>query len=237
MLNLMIIDDNINNSIFFLNSISKNCHQVKVFSVAMTLKEGIKNLNTGVIDIILIHVNECFCVIEDFLNSVSDLDAKKYKNSIILITDFSNDHNNRKHPYIYECISDDKAISVIISAIKEIARIKYVGFNNNTLLSKINNELVFLGYNLSYVGTKYLAECIALIYNNQNINENLKQFIYPVLAKQHGKTVNNIKSNILVATNLMFYECDENRLKKYFNFYTVTKPTPKLVIYTVLNNL
>ena len=57
------------------------------------------------------------------------------------------------------------------------------------------------------------------------------------IAKKYNKTVNTVKGDIRSATNSMFYECDETRLKNYFNFYTVSKPKPKLVIYTVLNKL
>ena len=237
MLNLLIIDDNINDSIYLLNYISKNSHQIRVHSLTMSLNEGIKIMNTGIIDIVLIHMNVNIDTINISLNNISNSYAEKYKKSIIVITERPYTFNNKSSSYIYECIPDTETISIVFSKIKEIAQIKLVNFNRDILLNKINKELDFLGYKLSYSGTKYLAECIALIYNNYDTSENLKQNVYPIIAKQHKKTINNIKCNILTATNSMFYECDEKRLKEYFNFYTIVKPTPKLVIYTVLNKL
>lgn len=138
---------------------------------------------------------------------------------------------------IYKCISSEEDISVIFLKISEIVKNKIAQFNNSILLSKINKELEYIGYNLSYYGARYLAESIALIYNNYDSSENLNKNIYPVIAKKYNKTVNTVKGDIRSATNSMFYECDETRLKNYFNFYTVSKPKPKLVIYTVLNKL
>ena len=77
MLNLLIIDDNINDSIYFLNYISKNSHQIRVHSLTMSLNEGIKILNTGVIDIVLIHMNVSTDTINISLNNISNSYAEK----------------------------------------------------------------------------------------------------------------------------------------------------------------
>ena len=82
-----------------------------------------------------------------------------------------------------------------------------------------------------------MSESIALIYRNHDYSENLNKNIYPVIAKKYNKTVNNVKCSITSATTSMFYDCDETRLKNYFNFYTVIKPKPKVVIHTILNKI
>lgn len=235
MLNLLIIDEDINNSRYLLNYISENSYQVRVHSIASNLAEGIKLLNTGLIDITLINVDDDITSIVNKLHTISDFYFEKYRKSIIIFS--KNVNNIYPDSYIYEYISSEKDISIIYSKINEIAKNKIAQLNNSFLLSKINKELEYIGYNLSYNGTKYLSECIALIYNNYDSSENLSRNIYPIIAKKYHKTVNNVKCNIMSATNSMFCECDENRLKKYFNFYTVSRPKPKLVIYTVLNKL
>ena len=235
MLNLLIIDKDINNSIHLLNYISENSNNIRVHSVINTLDEGIKILNTGLIDITLINIKDNIDYIIHKLHTISNCYFEKYKKSIILVS--KSIKNISSDSYIYECLCSGEDISMIFSKISEIAKNKSTQLNNSFLLSKINRELEYIGYNFSYVGTKYLSESIALIYNNYDSSENLNKNVYPLIAKKYHKTVNNIKCNITSATISMFYECDENRLKDYFHFYSVSKPHPKLVIYTVLNKL
>ena len=233
MLNLLIIDKDINSSMYLLNYISENSYQVRVHSIASNLAEGIKILNTGLIDITLI--NDDINSIIHNLHTISNSFFEKYRKSIIVLS--KNVDNVSSDSYVYEYVSSTEDISMIFLKISEIAKNKIAELNNSILLSKIYEELKYIGYNPSYYGARYLAESIALIYNNYDSSENLNKNIYPVIAKKHNKTVNTIKGDIRSATNSMFYECDETRLKNYFNFYTVSKPKPKLVIYTVLNKL
>lgn len=235
MLNLLIVNKDFNNSRYLLNYISQNSFQFRVHSIVSSLEDGIKLLNTGLIDIALIYTNDSIHDITNKLHTISSSYFEKYRKSILLLS--NNISEVSSNSYIYECLSSNEDMSMIYLKISEIAKNKITSLNNCILLSKINKELKYIGYNLSYVGTKYLAECIALIYNNYDSSENLNKNIYPIIAKKYHKSVNNIKCNITSATNSMFYECDEDRLKKYFNFYTVCRPKPKVVIYTVLNKI
>lgn len=235
MLNLLIIDKNVNNSKLLLNYISENSCQVRVHSLANNLAEGIKILDTGLIDITLINLDDNISSIITNLHTISSSYFEKYKKSILVLS--NNIENASPDSYIYEYVSSKEDISLIYLKICDIAKNKIAELNNSILLNKINEELKYIGYNLSYYGARYLAESIALIYNNYDSSENLNKNIYPILAKRYNKSVNTIKGDIRSATNSMFYECDETRLKNYFNFYTVSKPKPKLVIYTVLNKL
>ena len=228
MLNLLIIDKDVNNSKLLLNYISENSCQVRVHSLANNLAEGIKILDTGLIDITLINLDDDINSIITYLHTISSSYFEKYKKSILVLS--NNIENVSPDSYIYEYVSSKEDISLIYLKICDIAKNKIAEQNNSILLNKIYAELKYIGYNPSYYGARYLAESIALIYNNYDSSENLNKNIYPVLA-------NTIKGDIRSATNSMFYECDETRLKNYFNFYTVSKPKPKLVIYTVLNKL
>lgn len=235
MLNLLIIDKDINNSKRLLNYISENSSQIKVHSIANSLYEGIEILNNGLIDIVIINVDNDINSIVLSLHNISNIYFEKYRKSIIVFSIFIN--NKLSDPYIYKYVYHTEDISIIFSNITEIANNKIAQINSSILSNKINKELEYIGYNLSYNGTKYLSECIALIYNNYDNCENLTKSVYPIIAKKYHKTINNVKCNITSATNAMFYDCDENRLKEYFNFYTICKPKTKLVIYTILNKL
>ena len=67
--------------------------------------------------------------------------------------------------------------------------------------------------------------------------DNLQTHIYPIIAKKYNKTIYNVKSSINKATECMYYECDAERLEKYFQFDEDTKPTIKQVVFTVINKI
>ena len=107
-----------------------------------------------------------------------------------------------------------------------------------TIKDKITNELLYLGYDLSLVGTRYLIECIYIIIKDDLIDDiNLKSKIYPILSKKYKKEVNNIKCSINYSTTVMYQRCQNVKLKKYFCFNDSVKPSSKLVVYTVLNKV
>ena len=236
MLNLLIIDKDINHSIYLLNYISGNGYQIRVHSITKTLNEGIKLLNTGLIDITLINVDDSIDSIVSSLHTISSTQSEKCKKSVIIISE-KNTNTIDSDFYVCEYVSPSTDLDLLFFKIDIIAKSKgiHVYSNNLLLINTINKELEHIGYNLSYIGTKYLSECIALMYGNYKRNENLNKNIYPVVAQRHNKTINNIKCNIMSATNSMFYECSENKLQKYFS--SSTRPGPKLVICTVLNKL
>lgn len=235
MLNLLIIDKNINDSKTLINHILESNYHIRIHYITDNLIDGIKILNTGLVDITLINIDESIDFIISSLYSISDLYFEKYKKSILVIS--PNINNTSSNYYIYEYVSCLEKTQIILSKINLIVNSKLILYDNSILINKIKGELKYIGYNLSYNGTTYISECIALMYNNPECYENLTKDVYPIIAKKYNKSINNVKCNIISATNAMFYECDENRLKDYFSFYTICRPKPKLVIYTILNKL
>lgn len=234
MLNLLIINKDIKHSMKLLNEFAKN-DEIKVYNITDSLSDGMKLLNTGIIDITIIHPD---CEIVEIINSLKKLSKpyrEKCKKSIIILS--NNSTEKIEDEFIYSFLSDAENISNIYAKTCELVKNRFLNINKTDLISKINKELEYIGYNMSYTGTKYLSECIALIYTNHDYSESLNKNIYPIIAKKHNKTVNNVKCSITCATTSMFYDCDETRLKKYFNFYTAIKPKPKVVIFTILNKL
>lgn len=57
------------------------------------------------------------------------------------------------------------------------------------------------------------------------------------MAKKYNTSIHNVKSNINRANNLMYYNCDIEKLKKYFTFDIDVKPKIKTVINTVINKI
>ena len=143
------------------------------------------------------------------------------------------------NPFVYTSINKIE----IFDRLEEILSIYSILNNkeiyNDLIKSKITKELEYLGYNLSYVGSAYLHDIIYIIIKqNLSTNFNLKKDIYPFLYEKYKKSYNNIKSNINKATEIMYYECDENRLKEYFNVSSIIeKPKPKYVIAYIVKKI
>ncbi len=105
------------------------------------------------------------------------------------------------------------------------------------LKKKIMNQLLLIGYNLKLKGTMYLLESILYICKRKQIElvDNLEHNVYKYVADINGKTVTNIKTNIIKSTNYVYKYQKEKILYEYFS--SDIKITPKLVISTVVNKL
>lgn len=110
--------------------------------------------------------------------------------------------------------------------------------NEKIIKNKIIKELVKLNYNFNLSGTGYLIEAIYLLYRLEKYyNFRLEKDVYPVVANMHGDSANNIKFNIVYATDSMFYDCEEEILIEYIGSYEISKPGPKKIIRAVLKRL
>ncbi len=106
------------------------------------------------------------------------------------------------------------------------------------LKSYIIEELKKINYNFKYNGTRYLMESIMLIIKNEKFDDmNLKRDIFPIIAKNNNKSINNIKVNINNATEMMFYDCSQEKLNDYFGYKVMTKPKTKFVISTIVKKI
>lgn len=110
--------------------------------------------------------------------------------------------------------------------------------NERKIRKKIEKELNYLGYNPSHRGTKYITETIYLLYTSKEyLDDNLERDIYPIIAKKFGKTVSNIKVNIKNATEIMYYESEEEKLKEYLRVCYLSKPKAKRMILAILSKI
>lgn len=104
---------------------------------------------------------------------------------------------------------------------------------------KVIKELEYIGYNFKYKGSHYISDTILeLLGQNPDIMaDNLQTDIYPIIAKKYNKTVYNVKSSIGKATDYMYCTCDADKLVRYFHLSYDAKPTPKQVVFTVINKI
>lgn len=244
MINVLIVSKSINCWKDLINNVISQNEDLKLVAVATNKKEMNKIISKIHIDIILMNVK--FSEINKFINSkVISENLNPY--SIIFVSDDIIDKNLHSNRYFYEFVKyKENNFKDIISATNTLANIKI----NPTLLNskkdifediirgKINNELKYLGYNPSYIGTKYLIEAIYILYNSDNYyNNNLEKDIYPIIARKYNKSINNIKCNIINSTNAMYFDSEEEKLMNYLKEYSLPKPGPKKIILSILETI
>lgn len=199
--------------------------------------EAIEKLTNNKIDIILLDLVMPLCNGYEVLEKIKDL--RKYDESCIVISGNIQDiyklkNNCIVHKILYKVSGLDRIVEEINKLVKYKEKTKY----SNKLKKHIKNELLFLGYDFSHKGTKYLIETIEYIALNPTKElERLESDVYPFLAKKYQKSVHNIKCSINRATTFMYCQCEINKLKKYFFFSDDRKPKVKTIIYTIINKL
>lgn len=239
MVNVLVIEDNFYYSKNLINAISDSNSLMRLYKICTDGKEAISIIKneSNKIDIILLDLQLPSYNGIDILKYIQSNNLIKYKNSIIVISSHVNLITQiRNNPYLYTYIDKISGFDNVLSKINKLIEIKKL--EKDSLEHRICKELETINYNFSYMGTKYLLETILLLYKEKNWEDiKLEKKIYPILSKKHHKTVNNIKTNIINATELMYCSNDSNMINKYFRFYDNEKPTPKLVISTIIDKL
>ena len=107
----------------------------------------------------------------------------------------------------------------------------------NTILRKrITEEIMKLDFELGNIGVQYVIETIFLIKKNEKLY-NLEREVYPKVAEKFGVTAQQVKWNINSCINVMYRNCDSEILKSYFCYDSGRRPTPKIIIFTILRNI
>lgn len=234
MVNILIVDNKIDFAMSLINLLNKN-ENIRVCAIAKNANEATKIIKeNNNISAILLNLS---------IKNVKFLDSlknnRKYQKSCIVIYDkrskICNFINNNS---IYTLIDKCEKKEVILSVINEFIYRKMTYKREEKIKNKIFNEISYLGFDITHKGTKYLLESIEyIILNPEKEVSNLERDIYPVLSKKYGESIHNIKCSINRATTSMYYECDVNKLKKYFYFRDDIKPSVKTIIDTIVNKI
>lgn len=238
MINVLVVDDNFSYLKKLVNIISLENSKLKVCNFCTDGKEVLDLITNHKdnIDIILLDLKLPTYNGIEILNYIEKNNLSKYKNSIIVISgEMDLMLQMRDNQYLYTYISKISGFEKILKALNELIDIKEK--EKKSVEYKIHTELEKLHYNFSYIGTQYLIETLLILYNNDIEVINLKKDVYSIIAKKYKKSINNIKTNIINATNLMYYDCKSEILEQYFGIVSGEKPTPKNIIYTILYNI
>ena len=239
MINVLIADDNINYAIALMNYINEQNRNIRVCNITKDGEETLNVLNSETdIDVILLDYKMPFYNGTQILENLQNKD--KYKDSCIIISGeitpksvVSLRDNDLVHSIIFKSVS----MSDINKRINKLIEDKETSKNEENIRQKIISELIYLGYDISHKGTQYLVSTLEYIVINNDSTDNLEKYVYPKIAKRYNDKPNNIKSRINNETNAMYYNCEVNRLKKYFHLDYDTKPKVKFVINMIINNM
>ena len=238
MVNVLIADDNIHYAINLMNIINKRNENIRVCNITQDGEQTLEILNDdNNIDVILLDYK---LPIYNGIQVLERLDNKsKYENSFIIISgEISYINSLDTYNIVHSVISKTTDSEQIIRRINELVDFKESKKNSRKLKKEIIQELLYLGYDISHKGTKYLIKSIEYIASNPDKDlDNLEKSVYSKLSKIYNDSVHNIKCNINRATTAMYYECKIERLKDYFKFDNDAKPKVKTVINTIINKI
>lgn len=235
MLNMLVIEDNVIECQQLVNIISSHISNIKLYSMTFNGEEALDILKKNKIDVILLDLILPGISGINILEYIEKNKLYNYEKSIIIVSGETYMHPELiNNPYIYSCYQKPVLFDNIIQCLENIIIDKENDSKQLNIKNKINNELDKLNFNFSYIGTQYLSECIYEIFINNFLSFNLSKDIYPIIARKHSTNVNNIKCNIFQATLNSYYDCEQNKLEKYFKRYFYEKPKTKDIIYTIL---
>lgn len=237
MVKTLIADDNIQYTRNVMNYIFNKTKNIQFTYIATNGKEVLNILQQREFDLLLLDLKMPELGGIDVLNSIKTLNDIKQPKIIIISGEADLIYRIKENPIISNVINKTETLETIYSKIQLLAdRIEYEGSEKN-IREQIIRELSTIGYNFKYKGTLYILETIMYIYQNKekSLLDNLEKYTYKVIACKNKKNVQNIKTSIIKATDLAYLYQDKEVIKKYFSFDV--KPTPKVVIATILNKL
>lgn len=228
MIKTLIIDDNLQYSKNILNNILSRFKDIQVLYIASTYQEGIDIILKNQVDLIFLDLKlpdyNGFKIIED----LKYVDCLKKPRIIIVSGDSELLEQAIKSNNVCEIIRKIDDYESIYEKIGNIVNDIRYEINHKKVEESIFMEILDLGYKLKYKGTQYIIEAIKYIYvsNNFDLLDNLEQNVYKFISLKYKKSINNIKTNIIKATNKR-----ENEKMKLYDL------TPKQTIITILNKI
>lgn len=239
MQNLLIIESDLVISHFWANSICKKVPNIRLYNIVSTGTEAINIIKEEIVDIILLDLKLVDIAGTEIINFIIKNNITKYKSSIIVVTDEKKLSTRIiRNKYVFKCCSKINNIDAIINQVQKLANEKQESYSIISVKNKIKRELENLNFNFSYLGTKYLYECIYQCYcKNVLYDINLNKDIYPIISNKYNKSINSIKINIFQASSIMYDSTDETHLSKYFGYKIIEKPKTKDIIFTILQKI
>lgn len=219
------------NDLSFLKGLNNYISNIKNLEIQMCTSLSLLKENLEKISYILV-----------IIDTNNDMEAINYKylsnlqiNNIVLLYDTLDNIDER-------VIEDKKFILKERSLENVKALLSYdTSDENDSFLvlytkKRILNEIKGLKFEVTNIGVQYLIDCILLIKCNDALY-NLEKDIYPIVAKKYNVTSNKVKWNIYSCINNMSRNNSMERINRYLGFSYNRTPTPKVLIFTIVNKI
>lgn len=237
MINVLIADDNIEYAVNLMNYINEKNKNIKICKITKNGKETLEFLNLkNDIDVVLLDYQMPFYNGIQILEKIKN--KSKYFGSIIIISgELDSIVQLQKSEMIHSVIFKTTSMERIIKRINELFEYKEENKRINMMNNNIVNELLYLGYDISHKGTQYLIKVIEHIIINPEMELEKLDKIYSQISTTYNTSPSNIKCRINKATTEMYYNCQVEKLTKYFHFDIDIKPKVRTVINTIINKI
>ena len=219
------------NDLSFLKGLNNYISNIKNLEIQMCTSLSLLKENLEKISYILV-----------IIDTNNDMEAINYKylsnlqiNNIVLLYDSLDN--------IEESVIEDKKFILKERRLENVkALLSYdTSDENDSFLvlytkKRILNEIKGLKFEVTNIGVQYLIDCILLIKCNDALY-NLEKDIYPIVAKKYNVTSNKVKWNIYSCINNMSRNNSMERINRYLGFSYNRTPTPKVLIFTIVNKI
>lgn len=226
---ILIVSKDLN----FVKSIINSMDGVeyKIINLSTNFKEILSNILNNELDFIII---DLVLNITQINNIIKLLDDIKRETSVFFLNVTREIKCQNKNVYFFKKeISKDFVFSYLRYMIKNNFAKKY---ENLELENKIWKEMISAGFEMKNKGDLLLLEVIKYIKLKGKTNSNLKQDTYPYIARMLNISIERIKWNIIYSINHT-YLYNSEIMEKYLQENLKNKPTPKHIIYKILENL
>ncbi len=210
MIRTLIVEDNLNYVKSMMNLIINKIKDIHITNIATTISEAINIINNNNIDLIFLDLKLPDATGVELINNIKNMNSIRKPKIIIISSELSIIQNvvDKENFCIIDKLKDTE---YIVKTIKEVTNeIKYLQIEEQ-IKKRIIYELSNIGYNFKYKGTQYIYDTILFIYKSNNLDllNNVERNVYKFIAYQYKKSVNNVKTNIIKATNLI--KCEKNK--------------------------
>lgn len=187
MINVLIADDNIDyvkNLINFVIGKNKNIKITNIASNGFEVLDILKKNNN--IDLILLDLKMPKLNGIQTLNKIHKMNFD-FPNIIIISGDNYLISKIINYPIVVDFIHKNTSMEIIYKKLEYYEKEKNFYTKKIELERKISEELAFIGYKSSHIGTQYIKECILEIYETSNFEliYKLENYIYKKIIEEY----------------------------------------------------
>lgn len=240
MQNLIIVNNDINYIQNMLQIISDSIDNIRLYSFFTNnnSRNLLNKINNKDIDIIFITLDE---VGLNILNYLVKNNIRFYQKSVILlyenIDSIKNILNKNYEKYIFKCIKKSNNLEILLKTLRYLVYVKENTYEKTVLESKIEKNLLKIGFSKNNIGTKYIIEIILYLCENKIEKFKLNN-IYLILSKKYNKSPNTIKCAIQLAKDTMCKTGNKEIITNYFNYFELVEyPTVTEIITSTIEKL